>query len=239
MTNNESRLHLLEELRISPQSIQRVSEIVDRIVGIQGEKWQDRNITQTGSSTFNVLYQLVVDNADQKGYCIECGTYLGGATAVMGMALRDIGEPKPLFTVDIYNPQEPYLPDEYKKDWNLCKAKMAESHTIARHVFNELGLGKHICAVTYDDASFMQICNFPLCFAFIDSNHSYDHTQKLMNLSLERMMIGGWLAIHDYFPYNDGWPVIPAVNNFIDNTAYKLKPYKGCEGLICLQLIEK
>ena len=244
MISPKSIINDIPQLPLYRETEARIAEIIEKVEEIKNPEHHDRNICMSGGVSF--LYELAAgfhSPMNTPGYCIEFGTYLGGASTIIASALKDYSRLSPLFTIDIYDPAFPHIYDEETEEHKV-EERVYENLAIAQNTFKKLDLKEHICSIIYNDILMMKHWNLPIRFAFIDSDHTYKHTQELIRFCMTYLVQYGWLAIHDYFDYTHGKaedpPVISAVNDYLKNqNMYKIQPYKATLGMICLQLLEK
>jgi len=84
-------------------------------------------------------------------------------------------------------------------------------------------INAHQCVI-YNDLSEKILPSFldnSIDCVYIDGDHNYDSVKQDIELSISKLMVGGFLCGHDY---NKSWPgVIDAVNFFISNSNYSQK----------------
>lgn len=184
----------------------------------------DGFVSQCTTIELTTLYELVCgyhDEPDGDGYVIELGSKRGGTAAILSAALRDSGKtPIPLITVSNYS---------------IYSERGEEDYVIARRVYHETGLAlKYVCPMFFDSINFLKFWAMPTRLIFLDTSHKYEQTSKEIPLALSVLGRDGWLLLHDY---NEGFGVMPALNDFLDNNVdYDLEVFFS-DSLACVKLI--
>ena len=224
MDRNKSRLHTFKKFAPRAETFQRVREIEEMLRVDEKSIWG-------GSGVLSTLYELAAgyhtSPDHHRGYCLELGTHRGGSASVMASAIRDSGTKyKPLFTVDSYLP---FDSDEHRRI-------VTDSYLIAREAFHKLDLTEYVCPIIYDDLSYLRFWTLPTRVIYLDSSHQYGHSKEAIQIVMNKLMVDGWLALHDYV--DEKWSgVIPALNEFLDEqTQYDLDVYDAGGTLVCLHL---
>ena len=133
---------------------------------------------------------------------------------------------KPVFTIDHYIPF----------DDDASKQYVADSYAIAREIFHKLNLTEYICQIIYNDLAFLRFWTLPTRLIYLDSAHHYGHTKEAIYMLMDKLMLDGWLVLHDYVETRG---VLPALNEFLDEqTQYDIDIYAaaGSDRLVCIHL---
>ena len=227
------RLPSLPQLSLRAETYNRIPTISTMLTLDNHPHFHNRKPNHSSGLPF--LYELAAgfhSPSDTNGFCIEFGTYLGGSTCVMAEAIKDHNQQLPLFTININPHVNPYIPADPDHDKQLL---IHQNSSIPPFLFHKLQLTDYICSIIYDDAKLLELWNLPLRFAFIDSDHSYDHTYNLLQKTFDNLVINGWILVHDYYEYGNNFPVIPATNAFIDQNTHHLQTYRAEEDSIAIK----
>lgn len=156
--------------------------------------WDETSISQV--TGFLHLVNYIIDRKWPINDWIEIGSHLGESSTLL------LGFPqiKKLHIIE----QSKYSCDLLSQKF---KHRIDSDNCIIHH-----GLSKKILPSFLDNS---------IDTIYIDGNHSYDSVKQDIELSINKLIIGGFLCGHDY---NKSWPgVIDAVNFFISNSNYNQK----------------
>ena len=198
------------------------SEVVDEITR---KIYQNGYILWCYPDEYTALFEIARgyhNKPETEGYVIEFGTHRGASACMLAGAIKDSGTSfKPIFTMDIYPPNDLFHDQNYKE---------------ARESFVRADLLDFVCPMTCDGFLFRQFWNLPARMIFIDTSHTYENTKREIQESLPLIVDDGWLVLHDYGgEYGEG--VVRALNEFLDNqTEYDLDFYLGPNRLACLHV---
>ena len=226
MNINKSRLHTFQKLTPRDETLHRVSKIQDVIRVDKDSIWGATRalaVLYDLAAGYHTPYKLGDRYYDPRdGYCLELGTFRGGSASVMASALKDLEiKDKPLFTVDSY------LPFPNHDD-------PAETCRFAMEAFRTLDVTDYVCQIIYNDLAFLRFWTLPTRLIYLDSNHSFKHTKEAIYMLMNKLMVNGWLALHDYI---EGCGVLSALNQFLDEqTEYDLDAWDASGTLVCLHL---
>lgn len=143
---------------------------------------------------------------------------LGVETGIYAKKIFELSKPKEFHLVDVW--------DSISDPWP-SKEKQAENYKQIFKTF-ESAIGKRqIIVHKGDDISYLQsLPDNYLDWIYIDSSHIYEHTLQELMVSDRKLKPNGFICGHDFvdneFGRRSGFGVIKAVNQFINNSDWRL-----------------
>ena len=136
---------------------------------------------------------------------------LGVCAGMYSEAIRAACTPKTLYLVDMWeNAKEPYP-----------NVRLAKSYR--RLVEVTFNWREDVKIVWEDDLVFLSGSeNNYFDWVYLDSDHSYEHVYKLLEISAKKVKDNGYICGHDYAE-GIKLEVIPAVDDFIKSTNWRMK----------------
>ena len=219
----------------------RVDQIIDAThetaKANRGDAYQSNRVIWHHREELYLLYDLaagVYDEETIEGYVFQCGVYCGGSACVLGSAIKDTNQHyKPVFATDIYkhSDPDPFLQQDVTNAYVESRLNQ-HKHDLTFHLY--FGVG--------DDLFFLrQFWKPPIRLAFVDSSHSYHHTQAEIYALLPFISVGGYLVFHDYFREHEGpIGVLRAVNEFFnDYKDRRFEAFNFNDRLLIVKLFER
>lgn len=145
------------------------------------------------------LYRAAQQRAPH-GPLLEVGSYCGKSALYLGAAARECGAV--LFTVDHHRGSEELQSGWEHHDPSTVDARSGRIDTLPflRRTLEEGGLESAVIAVVADSAVLAKHWRTPLSLVFIDGGHGTEPAHADYDGWADKLMPGGWLAIHDVFP---------------------------------------
>lgn len=141
------------------------------------------------------LYYLVRGLRPQT--VLEIGTHVGASTVHIATALRDLGGPGSVTTVDVVDVNDPHA-----GFWR--QAGLAHS---PQHMVDRLGCGDRVQFVRSSSLDFLEGCDADYDLIFLDGDHAAETVYREVPRALEALRPGGIILCHDYYPDNRAfWP---------------------------------
>ena len=134
------------------------------------------------------------------GPCLEIGSYCGKSAVYIGTACKEVGGT--LFTIDHHRGSEETQPGwEYHdpETWDEA-AKAMDTLPFLRDTLRRADLEQTVVPIVGQSQIIAKHWNTPLSLLFIDGGHSRDEAHGDWHAWKNKLMPGGWLAIHDVFP---------------------------------------
>ncbi len=136
----------------------------------------------------------------RSGPCLEIGSYCGKSAVYIGTACKALNGT--LFTIDHHRGSEETQPGwEYHdpETWDETAGAM-DTLPFLRATLREANLENHVIPIVGQSQTIAKHWNTPLSFLFIDGGHSQQEAHGDWHAWKDKMMPGGWVAIHDVFP---------------------------------------
>ena len=151
------------------------------------------------------IYALV--RACRPERVLEVGTHVGSSTIAIAAALRDSGEPgrsaARLTTVDIVDVNDSAQRQEVEGAASLSPIEM----------MTRIGMADRVEFVIEESLKYLTESGPPFDFVFLDGNHGAVTVYRELPAAFARLVPGGLVLLHDYFPeLRSPWrsePVIP------------------------------
>ncbi len=145
------------------------------------------------------LYQLAL-TAAAMGPCLEIGSYCGKSTVYLGVAckLRE----SVLFAVDHHRGSEEHQLGEEYHDPDLFDAELHQMDSFRefRKTLAMAQLEDTVVPLVAPSTLVAKFWTTPLALVFIDGGHSMQAALDDYECWSQKIMPGGYLAIHDVFP---------------------------------------
>jgi len=145
------------------------------------------------------LYRLALD-ASALGPCLEIGSYCGKSTLYLGTGVRDGGGL--LYALDHHRGSEEHQLGEEYHDADLFDAQVQRMDSLPafRRTLALARLESAVVPVVASSAQAGRYWQTPLALVFIDGGHSLEAALTDYRTWATRILLGGYLAIHDIFP---------------------------------------
>jgi len=134
------------------------------------------------------------------GPCLEVGSYCGKSAVYLGSACKAAGGA--LFTIDHHRGSEETQPGwEYHdpETWDAAAGAM-DTLPFLRDTLRRADLEDTVIPIIGQSVTVAKHWAAPLSLLFIDGGHSREQAHGDWHAWKDRLMPGGWLAIHDVFP---------------------------------------
>lgn len=134
------------------------------------------------------------------GPVLEIGSYCGKSSLYLGAAAREVGGV--VFTVDHHHGSEELQVGWEHHDPTTVDVTTGRIDTLPflRETLVTAGLEDVVITVVGDSATLARHWQTPLSLVFIDGGHGEEPAHADYDGWAEKVMPGGWLAIHDVFP---------------------------------------
>ncbi|PIW28457.1 MAG: hypothetical protein COW29_09025 [Rhodobacterales bacterium CG15_BIG_FIL_POST_REV_8_21_14_020_59_13] len=134
------------------------------------------------------------------GPFLEIGGYCGKSALYLGTAAREAATI--LFSIDHHRGSEEHQPGEEYFDPELFDeiAGAVDTLPVFRRTIQAAGLEDHVVPLVGKSAAIARYWSTPLGFVFIDGGHSMPAAQADYDGWADKVVPGGFLAIHDVFP---------------------------------------
>ena len=156
------------------------------------------------------------------GLWLEIGTYCGKSTVHLGAAARVRGAQ--LVTLDHHRGSE-----ENQAGWKWHDTSLVDPHTSLletlpslRRTLWDASLDDVVTAVVGTTQQVARWWTSPLCFLFLDGNHTEQVAQHDYAAFAPHVVVGGLLAVHDVFenPEDGGRPPWNVLCRAVDSGAF-------------------
>lgn len=156
------------------------------------------------------------------GLWLEIGTYCGKSTVHVGAAARVRGAQ--LVTLDHHRGSE-----ENQAGWKWHDTSLVDPHTSRletlpslRRTLWDASLDDVVTAVVGTTQQVARWWTSPLCFLFLDGNHTEQVAQHDYTAFAPHVVVGGLLAVHDVFenPEDGGRPPWNVLCRAVDSGAF-------------------
>jgi len=137
------------------------------------------------------------------GPCLEIGSYCGKSAVYLGSACKAAGGV--LFTIDHHRGSEETQPGwEYHdpETWDTGAGAM-DTLPFLRDTLRRADLEQTVIPMVGQSQTIAKYWTTPLSLLFIDGGHSREEAHGDWHAWKDKLMPGGWLAIHDVFPNPD------------------------------------
>ena len=137
------------------------------------------------------------------GPCLEIGSYCGKSAVYIGAACKSEGGT--LFTIDHHRGSEETQPGwEYHDPdtWDETAGAM-DTLPFLRDTLRRADLEQTVIPIVGRSRTIARHWTTPLSLLFIDGGHSREEAHGDWHAWKDKVMPGGWLAIHDVFPDPD------------------------------------
>lgn len=134
------------------------------------------------------------------GPSLEIGSYCGKSAVYIGSACKAAGNV--LFTIDHHRGSEETQPGwEYHDPdtWDVAADAM-DTLPFLRDTLRRADLEQTVIPIVGQSQTIAKYWTTPLAFLFIDGGHSREEAHGDWHAWKDKLMPGGWLAIHDVFP---------------------------------------
>ena len=134
------------------------------------------------------------------GPSLEIGSYCGKSAVYIGAACKTSGNP--LFTIDHHRGSEETQPGWAYHDPDTWDERAGAMDTLPflRDTLRRADLEETVIPIVGQSQIIAQHWTTPLSFLFIDGGHSRKEAHGDWQAWKDKLMPGGWLAIHDVFP---------------------------------------
>ena len=134
------------------------------------------------------------------GPCLEIGSYCGKSAVYLGSACKTAGGV--LFTIDHHRGSEETQPGWDYHDPETWDAKAGAMDTLPflRDTLRRADLEQTVIPMVGQSQTIAKHWSTPLSLLFIDGGHSREEAHGDWQAWKDKLMPGGWLAIHDVFP---------------------------------------
>ena len=131
---------------------------------------------------------------------VEIGAWCGKSSLYLGAAAEATGAV--LFSIDHHRGSEENQPGWEYHEADLVDPELGQIDTLAhwRRAIGESALEGSVVGVVGDSPTVAARWNHPLAFCFIDGGHGEEPAWADFRGWAPRVVLGGWLAIHDVFP---------------------------------------
>jgi predicted O-methyltransferase YrrM len=135
-----------------------------------------------------------------RGPVAEIGTYCGKSTIYLAAAARQAGQV--VVTVDHHHGSEENQPGWEYHEADLVDPDLGRIDTLAhwRRAIGDADLEGSVVGIVGDSPTVAARWTHPLAFCFIDGGHGEEPAWADFRGWAPRVVLGGWLAIHDVFP---------------------------------------
>ena len=182
--------HLINT-RASLECINSLRNVLEQVQNIYEPDRVGAHDIRHSAEDLRAYYEIArgFHNDRVDGHVVQLGIYRGGSACAIALGLKEADSATPLVCVDNFSyANSPETTDD---------VMLAQKHLI-----EALGLRSHVVSVWHDSVAFFdKFWDFPIRFAFIDTNHSYEHTIEEIKVLEPHIVSGGWLGFHDYTPY--------------------------------------
>jgi hypothetical protein len=131
------------------------------------------------------------------GDLVEIGVFQGGGTYKLGRFLAKNGATKRLYAVDCFDIQNDRTPNASGTTMTELYSSVLQGQT-QRNIFDRVTAGIPNIVVVAGDSRAVKLPAAPLCFGFIDGNHSDEYVASDFYLVWQKLSPGGVVAFHDY-----------------------------------------
>ena len=134
------------------------------------------------------------------GPCLEIGSYCGKSAVYIGTACKAAGGV--LFTIDHHRGSEETQPGWDYHDpetWDEAAGAM-DTLPFLRDTLRRADLEQAVIPMVGQSRTIARYWQTPLSLLFIDGGHSREEAHGDWHAWKDKVMPGGWLAIHDVFP---------------------------------------
>jgi predicted O-methyltransferase YrrM len=131
---------------------------------------------------------------------VEIGAWCGKSSLYLGAAAEATGAV--LFSVDHHRGSEENQPGWEHHEADLVDPDLGQIDTLSywRRAVGDAGLEASVVGVVGDSPTVAARWRHPLAFCFIDGGHGEAPAWADYRGWAPRVVLGGWLAIHDVFP---------------------------------------
>ncbi len=157
---------------------------------------------QLSASFAAELLQAVVDTDQLDGDIIECGTYKGGSTLLIGHVLGTIESGKCIYACDTFE-GHPYDDIASAVDYRRAGRGNDTSVSYVRSKFQKFKVADRITIVKgqFEDTLLSKLGDKTFSLAFLDCD-LYDSAKVAYSFLYPRIVRGGCIIVHDYVEPN-------------------------------------
>lgn len=180
----------------------------------RGDQYNKRDVIRHTMEELYFLYDLArgdFDSPGLQGYILQAGVFCGGSACVLAIALRDARRTdKPAIGVDVFR----------KAGWSVFGSEhVHRAYIEARQNMIALNLHDWLCLSMCSDVVFAEFLRRRFRIIVLDSDHTYKHVLRQLNVMTPLVVDSGFMVIHDYYETHCG--VKQAVDEYFDSYAHR------------------
>jgi predicted O-methyltransferase YrrM len=191
------------------------------------------------ASTDIVGYQTLIKFIERHrimtrpGDMVEIGTLFGGGARKLSKFIKQSGNGRTLYVIDIFDPNFDLTPNDkgvpMAAFYNFAMREYFKGRS-QWDIFTQVTKNCANIVVLKEDSKQVELPTDRLCFGFIDGNHAPDYVESDFHLIWDRLVPGGGVAFHDY--QHDLPEVTAKIDELAARHAHEIEThYKGPKAL--------